>query len=64
MQESLIKQFNKVFDTRIDSKDPMKLSDKECNMVRKMIKARRETLNDRLVKVIDTQCAADREALL
>ena len=48
----------------IDPAQPTKISEKECNQIKNLMKAKRESLNNSLVKIIDTQCAADREALL
>ena len=53
-----------MFDLKIDLSDAKKLTDKECAQIKNLLKAKRESLNNQLVKVIDTQCASDREALL
>ena len=53
-----------MFDTKIDTTNPMKISEKECAQIRHLLKAKKESLNNQLVKTIDTQCASDREALL
>ena len=64
MQEELVKKFHHRFNLAVDINEPKKLTEKDCRRINDLMKAKRESLNKQIVKVIDTRCATDREALL
>ena len=60
----MIKQFNSKFNFAVDANDPKKLSTKDRTRIKNLLKAKKESLNNQLVRAIDTRCTQDREALL